>query len=93
MQVNQAIREYRPKALEALTTENGIFLRVNRSIQDEGAFGILKENYGFRRFLVRGKQNIETQFFLLAFAFNIEKLCNRAKKERKGQHLFCLDED
>ena len=55
--------------------------------------GILKENYGFRRFLVRGKQNIETQFFLLAFAFNIEKLCNRAKKERKGQHLFCLEED
>lgn len=93
MQVNQAIREYRPKALEALTTENGIFLRVNRSIQVEGAFGILKENYGFRRFLVRGKQNIETQFFLLAFAFNIEKLCNRAKKERKGQHLFCLEED
>ena len=56
-------------------------------------FGILKEDYRFKRFLTRGKQNIETQFFLLAFAFNIEKLCNRAKKERKGQHLFCLEED
>ena len=42
--------------------------------------GVLKEDYGFRRFLTRGKQNIETQFFLLAFAFNIEKLCDRTKK-------------
>ena len=56
-------------------------------------FGILKEDYRFKRFLTRGKQNIEIQFFLLAFAFNIEKLCNRAKKERKGQHLFRLEED
>ena len=93
IQVNQVIREHRPEALEAMTTKEGILLRINRSIQVEGAFGILKEDYRFKRFLTRGKQNIETQFFLLAFAFNIEKLCNRAKKERKGQHLFCLEED
>lgn len=93
IQVNQVIREHRPEALDAMTTKEGILLRINRSIQVEGAFGILKEDYRFKRFLTRGKQNIETQFFLLAFAFNIEKLCNRAKKERKGQHLFCLEED
>jgi hypothetical protein len=68
-------------------------LKIETALTPLDPFGILKENYGFRRFLVRGKQNIETQFFLLAFAFNIEKLCNRAKKERKGQHLFCLDKD
>ena len=93
IQVNQVIREHRPEALEAMTTKEGILLRINRSIQVEGAFGVLKEDYRFKRFLTRGKQNIETQFFLLAFAFNIEKLCNRAKKERKGQHLFSLEED
>lgn len=90
IKVNQVLREYRPKVLEALTTEQGVRLRMNRSIQVEGAFGVLKEDYGFRRFLTRGKQNIETQFFLLAFAFNIEKLCNRTKKERIGLHLFPL---
>ncbi|MBQ3489293.1 MAG: transposase, partial [Clostridia bacterium] len=78
---------------EAMTTKEGILLRINRSIQVEGAFGVLKEDYGFKRFLTRGKQSIETQFFLLAFAFNIEKLCNRTKKERRGQHLFCLEEN
>ncbi len=57
----------------------------------EGVFGVLKEDYGFRRFLTRGKRNIETQFFLLAFAFNIEKLCNRTKKGRIGLDLFPLN--
>ena len=54
-------------------------------------YGVHKEDYGFRRFLTRGKKNIETQFFLLAFALNIEKLCNRTKKGRIGLDLFALN--
>ena len=91
VKVNQVIIEHRPKALEALTSEEGTLLRMNRSIQVEGVFGVLKEDYGFRRFLTRGKKNIETQFFLLAFALNIEKLCNRTKKGRIGLDLFQLN--
>ncbi len=90
VRVNQVLNEYRPKVLQALTSEEGTLLRMNRSIQVEGVFGILKEDYGFRRFLTRGKKNIETQFFLLAFALNIEKLCNREKKGRIGLDLFKL---
>ena len=89
--VNQVLLEHRPKTLEALTSEEGTLLRMNRSIQVEGVFGVLKEDYGFRRFLTRGKKNIETQFFLLAFALNIEKLCNREKKGRIGLDLFALN--
>ena len=89
--VNQVILEHRPKTLEALTSEEGTLLRMNRSIQVEGVFGVLKEDYGFRRFLTRGKKNVETQFFLLAFALNIEKLCNREKKGRIGHDLFKLN--
>ena len=91
IQVNNVILEHRPKTLEALTSEEGTLLRMNRSIQVEGVFGVLKEDYGFRRFLTRGKKNIETQFFLLAFALNIEKLCNRTKKGRIGLDLFKLN--
>ena len=63
------------EATERINTPEGIQLRVNRSIQVEGAFGVIKEDYGFRRFLTRGKLKTETQFFLLAFAYNIRKLC------------------
>ena len=64
---------------------------MNRSIRVEGVFGVLKEDYGFRRFLTGGKKNVETQFFLLAFALNIEKFCNRTKKGRIGLDLFALN--
>ena len=91
IQVNNVMLEHRPKTLEALTSEEGTLLRMNRSIQVEGVFGVLKEDYGFRRFLTRGKKNVETQFFLLAFALNIEKLCKRTKKGRIGLDLFPLN--
>jgi hypothetical protein len=42
------------------STDKGILLRMNRSIQVEGAFGVLKQDYGFGGFLTRGKTNNET---------------------------------
>lgn len=90
VRVNQVLNHYRSKVLEALTSTEGTLLRMNRSIQVEGVFGVLKEDYGFRRFLTRGKKNVETQFFLLSFALNIEKLCNRTNKGRLGLELFPL---
>jgi len=69
IKVSQAILEHRPKVLEALTSEEGALLRMNRSIQVEGVFGVLKEDYGFRRFLTRGNKSIETQFFSSCICF------------------------
>lgn len=60
------------EATQRITTDEGIILRMNRSIQVEGAFGVIKQDFAFRRFLTRGKTKTETQFFLLAFAFNIQ---------------------
>ena len=64
------------------------FMRMNRSIQVEGAFGVLKEDYAFRRFLTGGKHKTQTQFLLLSFAFNIQKLCNRLNFGRFHMPLF-----
>ena len=67
----------RQKSLENITTEEGTQLHMNRSIQVEGVFDVLKQDFGFKRFLMCKKRNIETQIFLFAFAFNIDKLCNK----------------
>ncbi len=90
IQVSQSFNKHRKKSLANITSDVGMLLRMNRSIQVEGVFGILKQDYGFRRFLTRGKKKIETQFFLLAFAFNIQKLCNRIEKNRFNMDLFPL---
>jgi len=38
----------REVSLENITSDEGILLRVNRSIMSEGAFGIIKEDWNFR---------------------------------------------
>ena len=89
--LSQTFARQKREASERINTPEGIRLRVNRTIQVEGAFGVIKEDYGFRRFLTRGKRKTETQFFLLAFAYNIRKLCNRLETGRFGVALFDVD--
>lgn len=88
IRVSHKLNEQNRKAKELITTDKGILLRMNRSIQVEGAFGVIKQDYRFKRFLTRGKKKTEAQFFLIAFAFDIEKLCNRINSNRFGQSLF-----
>ena len=63
---------------------------MNRSVQVEGAFGLLKEDYAFRRFLTGGKHKTQTQFLLLSFEFKIQKLCNRMNSGRFYMSLLAL---
>lgn len=90
IKVNRQFLEHRQQSIDNIVSDEGILLRVNRSIQAEGAFGVLKQDYAFRRFLFRGKRNIEMQCFLLAFAFNIQKLCNRIQNNRISSDLFTI---
>ncbi len=88
VKISHTFARQKREATNRITTDYGIQLRINRSIQVEGAFGVLKQNYGFRRFLMRGKRKTETQFFLLAIAFDIQKLCNRLASGRFNTFLF-----
>ena len=90
IRVSHKLDEQNRRATELITSDFGCQLRMNRSIQVEGVFGVLKQDFGYRRFQTRGKVKTETQFFLLAFAFNIEKLCNRIESKRFGKSLFDL---
>jgi transposase len=84
MQISKAFLKQRTKSLENITTPKGILLRMNRSIQVEGAFGVLKEDYGFRRFLMRGQKNVRIEFLLLAMGYNVNKLHNKIQTNRCG---------
>ena len=88
LQRAKVFADLRSKSFENITTPKGIELRMNRSIQVEGAFGVLKQDYGFRRFLTRGKENVEVEMLLLCFAFNINKLHNKTAKNRRRTNLF-----
>lgn len=79
--------ELRDRSQENITTERGIYLRMCRSIQVEGAFALLKTDFGFRRFLTRGKANVRTELFFLALAFNLKKLWMKRENGRLKTHL------
>ena len=82
IQVNWAFEAARAASLERVTSEKGILLRINRSIQSEGAFGVLKEDRHFRRLRRRGQQGVFAEILLYAIAFDIEKL---HAKEQSGR--------
>lgn len=90
IRISHAFMEYRKQSQENVSTELGKQLRINRSIQAEGAFGVLKQNYSFRRFLTRGITNVKNEFLLLCTAFNIKKLAAKISGKRTGISLFLL---
>lgn len=79
--------ELRNRSQENIATERGIYLRMCRSIQVEGTFALLKTDFGFRRFLTRGRANVRTELFFLAMAFNLKKLWMKRENGRLKTHL------
>ena len=77
----------RAEAEANITTEEGVYLRLCRSIQVEGAFGLLKNDFGFRRFLTAGKANVRTELLFLALAFNLKKCWMKREHGRMKTHL------
>ena len=62
-------------------------LRINRSIQVEGAFAVIKQDYGFRRFLMRGNKKVRIELLIMAFSYNVNKLHNKTLQGRNGELL------
>ena len=91
-------RLYVSKQMKALRTENearitgeyGKQLRMNRSIQAEGSFAMIKEDMNFRRYLYSGIENVTAQSILLAIAYNVTKLHNKIQNGTTGKYLFEL---
>lgn len=88
MRVSKTFLRQRMQSLERITSPMGVLLRINRSIQSEGAFGVIKQDMGFRRFLTRGKKNVFTEMLLMAMGFNINKWHNKLMRNRSGSLLF-----
>lgn len=87
-EVSKYFQEQRKLDLERITSEKGKLLRMNRSIQAEGAFGDVKADMRFRRFLCKGQYNILAETMLLAMGRNIKKLHNKIQAGTTGIYLF-----
>lgn len=77
IQYHPEAEAFRLQALQNITNGKGVELRVNRSIQAEGSFSLIKDGLGIRRFLHKGLLNVETEWILLCMATNTLKLQNK----------------
>ena len=90
--ISKSFLEKRQESYENILSEKGILYRMNRSIQVEGAFGVLKNDYEFQRFLLRGKTKVKLEILLLCMGYNLNKLHAKIQNERTGSHLFPVKE-
>jgi transposase len=65
---------YRQQARDNLTSAEGERLRATRSVEVETVFGHIKQNMGFRRFHLRGRAKVKTEWGLVSIAHNLKKV-------------------
>ena len=74
IEVNHTLDDYKARARELLTSEQGIKHRSNRTIEPEAVFGQIKECGRFRRLRLKGLTGAKIDFGLKALAHNLRKL-------------------
>lgn len=73
---------YQKQAREMLQSEEGYLLAVRRMTEPESVFGQLKNNRGFRRFLLRGIEKVTLEVGWLSLAHNLLKQAANDQKRR-----------
>ena len=74
IEVNHTLDDYKARARELLTSEQGLKHRSNRPVEPEAVFGQIKECGKFRRLRLKGLTGAKIEFGLKALAHNLRKL-------------------
>ena len=82
IRLNEELTSIHREVLNNLESIHGAFLRMNRSIQAEGTFGIMKYDRWYKRTVRRGLKSVKTELFLVSIGHNLYKYCNKRTKLR-----------
>lgn len=73
-EVDTKLRRYIQQAEENLLSVKGIEIRVNRSCQNEGSYGVLKQDMHYIRFRRTSLPKVTVEYMLTFMGYNIRKL-------------------
>lgn len=73
IEVNHNLNRHKQRASQLLNSEQGTYHRKRRPVDVEPVFGNIKQNHGFRRFMLRGKEKVSIEWGLLCIAQNLRK--------------------
>ena len=72
------------EVIDNLESIHGAMLRMNRSIQAEGTFGIMKYDRWYKRTVRRGLESVRLELFLVSIGHNLYKYYNKRMKLREA---------
>lgn len=73
IRLNQELTEFHQEVLSNLNSVHGALLRMNRSIQAEGAYGSIKWNRAYTRARRRGLKGLNLEISMISCGFNLHK--------------------
>jgi len=82
MKIDVTLEAQKSKVRTLLSSDEGKQAMKNQSIQSEGAFGILKEDYDFYHLSRRGNSRVKIEIYSAVIGFNIRKY-HKAKMKKK----------
>lgn len=84
LKISEKLEEYKNEVRANISTEVGKELMTQRSIQAEGIFGHIKQDYEYERLRRRGKDGVQMEIFLVAMGHNLRKYHARKHSRPKG---------
>lgn len=86
VEINHRLRELKSLAAQRLQSEEGIRKRKKRCHDVEPIFANWKQNKGFRRFNLRGRDKVTIEIGLIALAHNLQKLTGKKNAAQRGKN-------
>lgn len=81
VRINQELTSMHQEVIDNLESIHGALLRMNRSIQAEGTFGIMKNDRWYKRIVRRGINSVRLEIFLVSIGQNLYKFHNKQLKK------------
>ena len=72
------------EVIDSLESIQGTLLRMNRSIQAEGTFSIMKNDRNYKRIVRRGIESVNLELYLVAIGQNLYKYYNKKMRLAKA---------
>ena len=82
IRLNRELTSMHREVLENLESVHGALLRMNRSIQVEGTFGILKQDRNYKRIVRRGLDFVKLELYLVSIGHNLYKFYNKSLRSQ-----------
>ena len=82
VRINQELTAMHQEVIENLESIYGALLRMNRSIQAEGTFRIMKNDRWYKRIVRRGINSVKLEVLLVAIGHNLYKYQNKKMRNR-----------